>query len=404
MAWIALIACGALAGVAMVGALALTRRAQPLAIIVMLAALSGSAWGLTTLIAEAGRFDVAAAATMLGIASAFSGYSLGAGLLLSARPRAVPPAGLEPGGDDPRTAVIVLADIEPRTYSPADAASVMRLMEEADVPPVPITLAPFLFAGQRARYQGVGGLSPAHDSVRAVAMRLRTLLDAETFADPVIATCDRDDPLSEVVAGAVSAGHRTVIVASLAVGSGRPADAAMRAVDALRPPDAGVRVMDAGVLWYSDAVASLVARRALSACEGAEDSTGVVLVAHGQPPAWERMYPDYDGREIAFLSRVQGLLVDGGLRPGNVRVAWSGWRDPDVPEAVRHLAALGCARVLVSPACDPVECLDTLLDLPAAVRIARVSVPTRVLSAWGDAPEVAEALASAVRKAAADAG
>ena len=43
------------------------------------------------------------------------------------------------------------------------------------------------------------------------------------------------------------------------------------------------------------ALASLVAGRVLRASEDATSTTGVVLVVHGQPPAWERGWSAFDG-------------------------------------------------------------------------------------------------------------
>ena len=82
-----------------------------------------------------------------------------------------------------------------------------------------------------------------------------------------------------------------------------------------------------------------------------------------------------------------------------MRLAWADWRDPDVASTVRHLAALGCTRILVCPACYPFDSISTLLDVPIAIRQARIdpAVSVVTLSTWRDETEVIEALrASAV--------
>ncbi len=402
LAWTALVGCGALAGVGLVLSLAVPHRTRIPVVTLGAASMTLSGWGLALIVTSAPRASIALATGALGLASIAAGYGLGASVVSSLRPRRAAVA-LEPrAAEDPRIGVVVYADVEPRTYSLSETAEVMALVSEADPPPVPVLVAPFLFAAQRSRYQGADGRSPSRDGLRATAVRLAAELDADRFAEPAYAACEGDASLAEAVADLAARGHRTVVAAPLAVAAGHADHTALRAVDALKPRDAGVRVVHADVLWHADEIADLVARRVLLACDGAEDSTGVVLVAHGQPPGWREAAPEFDAREVAFLSRVQSLLTEGGMRAGHVRTAWTAWQEPDVPEAVRHLAAVGCARVLACPACDPVESLDTLLDLPAAVRMARVPVPTRVLSAWGDAPEVARALARRIEKALAE--
>ena len=88
------------------------------------------------------------------------------------------------------------------------------------------------------------------------------------------------------------------------------------------------------------------------------------------------------------------ILNDAGIPSANVRTAWAEWAQPDVTSAVRHLAALGCDRVLVSPAVFPFDCIATQLEIPLMVRQARVeSVPVVMLPTWRDDEEVVGAIA-----------
>ena len=93
------------------------------------------------------------------------------------------------------------------------------------------------------------------------------------------------------------------------------------------------------------------------------------------------------------------ILLENHIEGHLIRTAWADWRDPNITETVRHLAALGASKVLISPACHPVDCISTLLDFPMAVRQYRVDPQIRTLQmgAWGDQPEVAEALVTAVQ-------
>src|SRR5664279_2599182 len=89
-----------------------------------------------------------------------------------------------------------------------------------------------------------------------------------------------------------------------------------------------------------------------------------------------------------------GKLAAQVVPEQSVRIAWADWRAPEVTGTVRHLAALGCRRIIVSPTCFPLDSITTLLDLQLAVRQARVdeTVSIVTLPAWHDDPALVEEL------------
>jgi hypothetical protein len=158
-------------------------------------------------------------------------------------------------------------------------------------------------------------------------------------------------------------------------------------------------------MWASEPLAQLVANRAM-AVAGDLSVAGIVLVGQGQPDERSRDRRDFDEQEISFLNRVRMLLLERGLTDQNVRIAWADWRTPEVTGAVRHLAALGCRRVVVSPSCFVLDSITTLLDLQLAVRQARVDDTVNVvtLPAWHDDPALIEELRALVVKASSGSG
>ena len=130
----------------------------------------------------------------------------------------------------------------------------------------------------------------------------------------------------------------------------------------------------------------------------ANADTGVVLVGHGQPEERAKAYPSFDEEETVFLNRLRMLLIEKGIAESNVRIAWAEWGDPDVTSTVRHLAALGCQRILVVPAVYPLDAVTTKLDLEIAVRQARVAEGTvaTTLPTWRDDDAVIEELRARV--------
>jgi len=155
-----------------------------------------------------------------------------------------------------------------------------------------------------------------------------------------------------------------------------------------------------GPLWRSERIATLVSTR-IMALVADPAASGVVLVGQGQPDDRARDRREFDEQETSFLNHVRMLLLERGVPEQSVRLAWADWRTPEVTGTVRHLAALGCRRIVVSPACFPLDSIATLLDLQLSVRQARVdeTVSIVTLPAWHDDPAFAEELCTGVEHA-----
>jgi protoheme ferro-lyase len=238
--------------------------------------------------------------------------------------------------------------------------------------------------------------------VKSLVVRVENLLERDRFGWVDLVTCRPKDRLDVALVKTAERGYDRIVVAALSVADSRELDIAKSSVDTLRPEEHALSVMYAAPLWSSDPIIEMLADRIWQAVGADPESAGVALLMHGQPEAYEQSHATFDVQENAFCNRIRMLLVERGLPETNVRLCSMDWRLPDVTETARHLAALGCTRVVVSPACFPFESISTVLDLPVQTRQARLdeSVFLTVLAAWGDDPVVADALASAVRTAA----
>lgn len=402
LVWFALLFGGVLAGVGPVTAMAVPRRLEAFAVVGTVLAGLASIAGLVGIALLTTRVDEGVVAGFLGVASALGGFALAGSVLVQIGPEA-PPAELpaELPAETPGVRLVFLSDAEPEDYDPADVARQLRQLVEAGVTLPPEAARAFIFASEKARYRLIGK-SPARDTARLVADRLARQVADDGVHGVTVAWCDAQPRLDEVVAFLAAHGARSIVVAQHIVAENVSIERAKRLVDLMRPASQGIRIAYAAPLWTSTRLAEHVAERALAAIGTAPIAgVGVALLGHGVPSEIDELHPASTEQETFFHQRIRARLSEAGIEEQRVRLGWLEWQEPGLTEVVRHLAALGCTRILVVPASTPADSLSTLIDAQDGVAQARVEPAAEVvvLPAWGDDEVVAGALADAVRDA-----
>ena len=397
--WIALIGGAFVAGVTIVAALVVVRNHEPFAAILGVLGLGLCAWSFGRLGSVYANVDVLVYAFGFAIGAFGGGYAL-ASALLDRLSHVAPLAATEPAMDVQSATLIVFACAEPESYDPRSTSRELARLADERLVDLSIGVTPFMYAAQKARYRAIGGTSPERGQVRQLAEAVERILGDRVFSRVETAWCDGPDELPRRIVEAVANGSRTLVVAVTSVGESLEMVNAKRSIDRLRLAESGVSVVYTRPLWATERIISVLASRILAAADDPE-TTGVALIAHGQPETREQSNASFDADENGFVSRVRMLLADKGIAENRVRVAWAEWRDPDVTSTVRHLGALGCSRVLVVPACFPFDNLATRLDIPIGIRQARLEATISVvtLNAWNDDPAVPDALAEEIREA-----
>lgn len=397
--WITLALGALVTGSSLVAVLVAPRRTE--ALFAVLGVLAG-ATALTTIGAiedSTGRPDapIYAIAFLLGFAG--GGYALASTSLLRRSQPPIPTPDADSDHPSPPPHVILCRCVEPETYSfTATARMLASLVDEGLIEPPTATL-PLLFFAQKARYRFAGGSSPSFKDLKTMSDGVRDALrEFDIRVD--WATCSGPDRLASKVASALAKGDRRIIVVDLSVAAGssyeRAADEAARIAES--SPHATLEFVPA--LQQDDAVLRMLAAR-IDAASPPDEHAGVLLVAEGQPREHAERDPEFTARELAFVSRLQMMLADTGRPAESIRTAWAEWGEPDITSELRHLAALGHARLIVVPATRPIESLATRADLPAAIRAARLDagVEVTIMPAWGADDAVTASIAGGIRSA-----
>lgn len=385
--WTALLLCGFGAGAALCGWLVVPQRLTVLTASGAIVGALGAGGSLVALLSTGTRPDAAAAALVLCILTGLGGYALVAALLAgSHRPDRGRPAPVAPEVSADGTAFCLLADAEPSEYTPSAVTAALAALESSDVQLPREALRPLVYLAERIRYVA-NGTSPAQGTAAAIAARMRPFLGIA----PMPCWCATPPTLPETVRAARAAGARRVVVVMLSVAETRLTDAAI--AEAATPGEAPLLVTPP--MWGRSVIADHVAAFVLEAVRSAPGRTGVILAGNGQPAEWDRSHPQAREQETYFCQRVRALVAGDGVPDDDIRTAWVEWTEPTVTDTARHLAALGCERIVVVPAAMPFDSLATRIDLKTACEEAasETSVPVELLPAWGDTEVVARTLA-----------
>ncbi len=397
--WMGLVGGSLGAGAALATLLVIKRRLESLAMAAGIASMMVSVVSGSRLVALYERPELTLIATLIAVSSVGGGFALISSLLPYLRPKPPDPNVASPGAS-PGILVVILVDVESESYAPGEVTREIEELVDAGLPEPTLSVAPFHYAAQKARFRAVGDRSPEPARARELAERVESRLDPEIFSGLTLVRCADEGSLTATLRAASSAGFPRAVVVGAYVAESYRAARERGAADSLFEGTDTIAVTYTPPLWTSDDLARLISRQVL-AIRLDSARTGVALVVHGQPGEHERLNESFDIQENAFANRIRMFLDEEGIDGDFVRVCTAEWREPGVTETVRHLAALGCDRVLVMPACHPFANLQTLLDMPAAARDARVPDEVRVvhLPPWGDDDTFADVLVRAIGEA-----
>lgn len=319
----------------------------------------------------------------ISLGAAAGGYGLAASVLQMSATNPQP-AGMRPSAlPSEEPAVILTACTEPARYSVRETALMLQALADEGLLDVSLALLPLLFFAQKTRYRVAGDVGPSRKDLERLADRVSTALPQRISVS--WADCAGVDSLTTEARRLAAAGHRRIVVATVALAESWAYREARSELDDAGLPSQGTSVDYTPPLFDSDRIVAMLATRVTEVTRGAANPAAV-LVGVGQPEFASHKDPEYDELEIGFLSRLRVALTDRGFAESAVAVAWPDWEQPDVTSTVRHLANLNHDVVVVVPAAYPLETLTVRIDLEAAVRQARVdeSVNVVLMSAWKD--------------------
>lgn len=399
MLWGAAAAFGVLAGVSLVAGLVARRLLSVAAMCACVLSCLGAAWSAAGLANRYGTIAAAVAGVVFAAACCLAGYRLASSVLLDILTRSEARRRPKAASTTGRLAIL-LADAEPRSYSPHLLAARLKRIELTGAATLSSGVLPLVFFAERMRYRALQGPHPARMVVEAVADAVRERLSqAGCSCDVAVAYVDSQPDVADVVARTGPADE--ICLVDLGAAGSLPYLEARETEEQSTDRGTVLRVCAPSV-WRDIRLATRLCERIIDRVPSdTRQSTGVVLMGSGVPHEWHRRNASWLEDETYFLTRVTMLLQEAGFLPHAVRHAWMNWQEPDLAESLRHLAAVGCTWIVVCPATILYPDLTMILDTNRDVRAARLPehVQVTVMPPWDDDEVLVKVVASRVAEA-----
>jgi protoheme ferro-lyase len=330
--------------------------------------------------------------TALAVACLGLGYLLANTLYLNQEEHRQLPEITRQAGDPGQghTAVLYFTHGEPPAYSAMPWIETFHELDRDGVSFIPKFFRPFFLYNLRREYLENGG--SAHNKVHQIMFHelIKTLPAAKDLGTRFyLAFLDNPPRPDEMAIQAVNEGASKLVVMPVFLTQSSHTQAGHEMIQALELEKLGVSVCYAEPLWDSNDLRQMFVKRAGENLENTDKTkVGILLVGHGQPDDWDRIYPTQTEQETLFRNAVRDLLIQDGYKPENIVLAWMEFKRPSIADGVHSLLDNGVERILVFSASISADSIHSDIQTPEAVH--QVGIPAGVevinLGAWGNDP------------------
>ena len=230
----------------------------------------------------------------------------------------------------------------------------------------PEAVSSLLFLKFREEYLKVGG-SPHNYIHQDMAGSLKEAFRAEGDSTTrfYMAFLDSDPRPDEAVIRALNEGANKVAFATVFVTVSSHTKAGQDMVKELDLDKYGVPICFAEPLWDSETLQRMFVARANEHLDGTDKSkVGILLVGHGQPEDWDRVYPTQTEQEILFRRSIVDRLAADGYTKENISLAWMEFKQPEIRAVAQELAGKGIEKLFVFATSISASSLHSLYDIP----------------------------------------
>ncbi len=315
--------------------------------------------------------------TLLALVCLTAGYLLANTAYLNQEEHRTLPQITRQAGDlaDDHTAVLYYTHGEPPAYSAMSWIKTFHELDSDGVSFIPRPFRPFFLYDLRREYLEIGG--SAHNKVHQIMLRsLEESMSGATSRGVRFYQGFLDNPPrpDEMAISAVNEGASKLVVMPVFLTDSSHTQTGQEMLETLELEKLGVQVCYASPLWDSPSLRQIFVVCAAQNMGGADKSkVGILLVGHGQPEDWDKIYPTQTEQETLFREAVREPLIQDGCRAENVVLAWMDFKQPKIPQTVEELLRKGVERILVFSASISADSIHS--DIQVRQRCTRCTIP-----------------------------
>lgn len=335
---------------------------------------------------------------ILGIEITFSlvsfivGYSLMARrILLKDDDRYIPP--ILRTKDDPgsgHTAVVYFTHGEPETYNPIGWINQFREFDEQNILFIPFLIRPFFLFQLRKKYLQVGKSDHRkmhHIMIKDLEERFRDEgIDSMKF---YLSFLDDDPRPDAAVIQALNEGASQIIVCEVFVSLSSHTSKGEELITNLKIQDYGVPLQFTSPLWDSETLHKMFVEKANKNLAGSDkEKVAILLVGHGQPNEWDKLFSTATEHEIRFREKIKDLFKKDGYLEENLGLAWMEFKEPKPKEKIEEFVKNGVEHILYFATSISADAIHSMSDIPSLVHEADISKQIKLVNmgAWNNHP------------------
>ena len=333
---------------------------------------------------------------LLSVLVLISGYSLANAAFLAQSEERELPGVLRTDGGDGHTAILYFTHGEPPAYSPMPWIETMQELDHDNVPFVPWIFRPIFFNTLRSEYLEAGG--SAHNKLHTIFLdNLRRAMPEEEANGTkfYLAFLDSDPRPDEMAINAINDGASKIIILPVFITESTHTAAGQAMVASVQPEKYNIQVIYTGALWNSESLQNVFVERANEMTSGLEKTeVGILLVGHGQPTEWEKIYPAQNQQENQYREAIREKLIADGFSPENIALGWMEFQNPTITESVKELSGRGLEKILVFSVSLSADSIHSDIEVPAAIREAKLPADIAIayVGQYGDHPLAIKAM------------
>ncbi len=343
-----------------------------------------------------------AIASLLIIGGFVGGYIVANAAFLSQEEERELPDLIRKDGGDGHTAILYFTHGEPPGYSAQPWIETIRELDHDNVPFVPWLFRPFFFNTVRSEYFEAGG--SAHNKLhKAFFDTLRRSLPEEEAKGTkfYLAFLDSNPRPDEMAIRAINDGASKIIILPVFITESSHTVVGQEMVASINPESFGVQVCYTGALWDSQPLQTSFVQRANEMTGDMDKSkVGILLVGHGQPTEWEKIYPAQNKQESLYRDAIREKLISDGYLPDNVVLGWMEFQEPSITKSITELSGRGLEKILVLAASLSADSIHSDVEVPAAVAEANLpkDIQVEYVGQYGDHPLAIQAMKEKIAK------